>query len=206
MTPFEFGRQVKIAAETGGFGEWLGQGFDNGAQRVSAGLNSAGEGIRSGLLAGGNALGRGIDSAYNAGSSAFKTIGGMLPTPSPGYAAGGMGGMASTGAGAMQRMQMPQTSSDAGPGLGAEPPMATPPQPAAVRPTPRPAPRPAPRPRRPAAPVDQGPGLSDEVPTSAPVPRPAAVRPTPRPAAVRPAPVQPKPTAPGVRKPGGRVA
>ena len=35
MTPYEFGRQVKIAAETGGLGEWMGQGFDNGVKRFN---------------------------------------------------------------------------------------------------------------------------------------------------------------------------
>jgi hypothetical protein len=35
MTPYEFGRRVKLAAETGGFGEFLGQGFDRGTGAVA---------------------------------------------------------------------------------------------------------------------------------------------------------------------------
>lgn len=35
MTPYEFGRLVKLAAETGGFGEFLGQGFDRGTGAVA---------------------------------------------------------------------------------------------------------------------------------------------------------------------------
>jgi len=36
MTPYAFGQLVKQAVETGGFGEYLGQGFDRGVRRFNA--------------------------------------------------------------------------------------------------------------------------------------------------------------------------
>ena len=138
MTPYEFGCRVKIAVETGGLGEYMGQGFDNGVK------------------------------SFN------KAIG--MPELSP-QAWGGGGAM-------------PAAPVDQGVGLTDEVPMAAP-----MRPTPKP-------PRAFKTVEDQGVGLTDEVPT----PARRVARPSPRPAAVKPAPAQPKPTAPGVRKPVSRIA
>lgn len=67
MTPFEYGRFVKLAVETGGFGEYLGQGFDRGVQGLTSALG----------------LGKGIDPGAFTGRQKNNAAG-VDPVPPPG--------------------------------------------------------------------------------------------------------------------------
>jgi hypothetical protein len=68
ITPYEFGRFVKIAIETGGFGEYLGQGFDSGVRKLT---NAMG-------------LGNGIDTSAFTGKTTAAAAPGVAPAqPAP---------------------------------------------------------------------------------------------------------------------------
>lgn len=132
MTPYEFGCRVKIAVETGGLFEYMGQGADNGVKSFN------------------KAIGMPQFSPQSFGGSSG---GGAMPpaaAPSASYTRG-PGPSASAPMPASMRAPVPQPPTNYTTGPTAN--VATPAPPPAVKPTPRPAAvKPAPAQPKPTAP------------------------------------------------------
>lgn len=148
MTPYEFGCRVKLAVETGGLFEWMGQGADNG-------VKSFNKAIGSGLQTAGNAIGAMLPtSSPQAWGGSSGGGGGAMPLPPAAAPTGytmGSGATPSAPMPAHMRAPTPQPTSTYRMGSGATPSVPPP----AVKPTPRPAAAPA----APAQPKPSAPGV-----------------------------------------------
>ena len=86
MTPYEFGCRVKLAVETGGLFEWMGQGADNGVKSFNNGVQSFNKAIglpQFNPQAFGGSVPPGLPTAAPAAPKVYKTVDQMAgPSPS----------------------------------------------------------------------------------------------------------------------------